>query len=245
MALVQQDFDRAVAILEQALRHYQAAGDEAGAAWVLVGLGNAAGDQGDPGRATKWYSEALRLYRRLGDQARMVIALLNLGSMAQVQGQLDQATVLLKEALALARQIGDIQGMAAAADDLGEVAQAQGNVPLAASFFQDSLRHWEHMARHFLPEVLVHLAGLAAQSARPEPATRLLGAAMALHDSLGTRPAPIDQPLYDQVRAVAQGGLDPTFFTAAWETGQALSLEDAVADALTIADELANEPARA
>jgi hypothetical protein len=73
------------------------------------------------------------------------------------------------------------------------------------------------------------MAGLWAAVGRAEPAARLFGAERALRTGVA---APWFVERYEQDVAAARAARGEAAFAAAWAEGQAMTLEQAVADAL-------------
>jgi non-specific serine/threonine protein kinase len=80
-----------------------------------------------------------------------------------------------------------------------------------------------------------------------EQAVRLCGAAAALRETLGAALPPTEAAQFARVLAALRAALGEGPFVAAWETGRALPLEQAVAEALEVAVALqrADRPADA
>ena len=76
------------------------------------------------------------------------------------------------------------------------------------------------------------LAGVLAEQGRGIEAARLFGAAAAWRTRLGFVIPPGEQERYEADVAAARALLPPYAFAAAWAAGQALTLEEAVAEAL-------------
>jgi hypothetical protein len=83
-----------------------------------------------------------------------------------------------------------------------------------------------------IAESLERFATLAVGRRQPQRATRLLGAAAALRERIGAPLPPVDRADYDRDVASAHAQLDEVTFDAAWAAGQALTLEQAIAEAL-------------
>ena len=75
---------------------------------------------------------------------------------------------------------------------------------------------------------------LAAAAGDCKSAARLLSAATARYHSLGIEQFPDHRGEHDQAVAAARAGLGNEAFTAAWDAGQALLPEHAVAEALAV-----------
>ena len=73
---------------------------------------------------------------------------------------------------------------------------------------------------------------MVAEGQAPD-AAQLYGALGMLLESMHTRLMPYDQERYDHHLADLRAQLDPAVFAAAWAEGRALTMEQAVAFALT------------
>src|SRR5262249_50245211 len=155
-----------------------------------------------------------------------------LGQIAATAGEAAVARERYAESLRLYREIGEQHFVALVQARLGAVALALGDAREARACYQEALP----LARAVgLPPVLAltpaRPAALAAAGGRPERALRQAGAAAALREAMG---APLPPP----ARAVHEGRLRPARAAvgdvaagAAWAAGQAMPLEEAVADA--------------
>jgi hypothetical protein len=83
-----------------------------------------------------------------------------------------------------------------------------------------------------IAECLEALAGAAGAQGQPLRAARLFGAAEALREKIGVPLSPADRPTYDRTVAAARAQLDASAFTTAWTAGRALTMEQAVSEAL-------------
>ena len=79
---------------------------------------------------------------------------------------------------------------------------------------------------------LAGLGSAAVLNEEPQRAARLWGAAEHLRVGLGCRPAPAARHTYEWLLAQTRAQLGEGGFAAAWATGAALSLEQAIAEAL-------------
>jgi hypothetical protein len=123
---------------------------------------------------------------------------------------------------------------------LAEVAVDEGEAVRAATLFAESLRLHEDNGDHFgLSWCLFGLGKMAAESARPQIAARLLGAAAALRQASGTVLQPTDRGPHDRYVTQLKADLGSTTFAAAQAAGRALPLEQAISEARAVATELA------
>ena len=73
---------------------------------------------------------------------------------------------------------------------------------------------------------------MAVATAQHVSAVRLFGAAATVRDSIGHPPYPDEQHEYDRLLTAAREQLGDDAFVAAWAAGRALTLEQAIAEAL-------------
>jgi len=184
--------------------------------------------------ATALVQESLTVFRRSGETQGIGWALNHLGHVAQIQGEYERAIRLHEESLPLFRAIGLKNiGVAWVFQSLGETALAQGDAALATTHLTEALELFKDMRdRAGMAWCLAGLAGAAALGEEPERAAWLWGAAEALRDSIGARPAPAARATRERLMAQARAQLGATAFEAAWAAGQAVSQERALAVAM-------------
>ena len=233
VAWQQGDYARATALFEESLALFRELGDKDGTAWVLINLGVIVGNQGDHGRAAALYREGLALFRELGDNNGMGWALIGLGQSARARGDAWQATVLFKESLAVFRGVEHKPGIGFALNCLGLATCEQGDYGRATALYAESLALCRETGNKYLAaHCLEGLAGVASAQGQPERAARLFGAAEATRRLIGVPLPPSERPHYERLVAAVRTQLDEGTFAAAWTAGQALSLEQAIAEAL-------------
>ena len=108
----------------------------------------------------------------------------------------------------------------------GEVAEAEALQREALALYQE-LGDQRGCARGL--EELASTAGVAGQGER---AARLLGAAAAVRETIGAPQPPQEQTDVEQAVAAARAALGEEAWAAAYAAGRALSLEQAIAEAL-------------
>lgn len=232
MVLCQGDARRAEALAEESLVVGQQIGSPQYVAMALDGLGHVAAWRGDLARATQLYEESLALARSVEYTHGIAGALAWLGQVALYQGDAAGAVARLEESLALFRVIGSRYGRGIALHGLGLVAWRQGDAVGATGYLRESLTlRQETGERLGIAECLEGLAMVVAgqQASR---AARLLGAAQVLRETIGAPRPPVERPRYEATVQAARASLGERAFTAARAAGQALSLEDAVGEAL-------------
>jgi predicted ATPase/class 3 adenylate cyclase/Tfp pilus assembly protein PilF len=233
LALWQGDFAAAQPRLEQAAAQARAAGDRRTAGSALNSLGLLASRQGDRERAGARYEASLTLMREVGDQRGIAVVLANLGDLAVRQGDLERAAAVVNEALALGRQVGDHERIAVCLLYLGVVARKRGDLAPAEALGREALalfREFGDPRRCAAAlEQLAATVGVAGHGAR---AARLLGAARAVQEVVGAPPPAPERADTEAAVAPARAALGEERWAAAFAAGRAMTLEEAIAEAL-------------
>jgi predicted ATPase/DNA-binding SARP family transcriptional activator len=233
MANNQGDYTAARSCHEESLRIRQALGDRPGIATALNNLGNLALNQGDFTAAGALYEASLSLRREQDDTWNVACLINNLGAVAGYQGDYERAEALFTESLALFQELGIRSGAAVSLSSLGIVAQYQGDEARAAARFEESLMIFREVGEKLgIAGCLEGFAGLAESAGQPQRAAQLFGAAASLRDSLGAPVPPAERADYDRRVAATRAALGEQSFAAAWAAGRALTLEQAIAQAL-------------
>ncbi len=232
VATLQADYRRATTLYEETLALRRAIGDRWGIGVALNNLGTVAVQQGHDSQAAALYEESLALCREVGDKWGSALALDNLGEVAQRQGDYTRATELHERSLTLCRELGDHRGSASVLHNLGEVALRQGDLARARDLYRESLALRRELGDKL--GVVYGLEGLAAVAraqGHAERAARLWGAAAAVRAALGAPLPPGERPGREQAVTAARAALGAAAFEEAWSAGQALSPEQAIAEA--------------
>jgi predicted ATPase/DNA-binding CsgD family transcriptional regulator len=235
LAWMEGDFDEAAAMAGAGLALAREGDAEVDCVWALNLLGMAATSQGRYNEAAARLDEALSLYHKLGAGRAISIILTN----RAVVSDPAHARGYLVEALALCRKSGaQATQLAIVLNELGRLACLEGDVVEAGQRFGESLRIcWSSFNLWSLPKALEGLACLAILTAQPERAVRLVAAAAALRERTGGPVMIADRGYYEQIVHRSRQRLSSHLFTAAWDEGRAMPLEDVVAEALALADE--------
>jgi predicted ATPase/Tfp pilus assembly protein PilF/DNA-binding XRE family transcriptional regulator len=234
----QGDYARAGALFEESLALARELGDGWEVARALNGLGIVALKQGDYARASALLEEVLALFREMGDKDSIAVTLASLGIAALSQGNYGRAKILFEESLDLSRIMEDKYGLATTLEGLGCVAKQQGDSARATTLFEESLALYQELGDKYgmvnSLEWWVHATtGLNTAPEARERLARLLGAADGLRTTIGAPVPPgLDQRGHERTVATLRSALGEGAFAAAWAAGQALSLEQAITEAL-------------
>jgi hypothetical protein len=214
-------------------------GDKANIASGLITLGAVAVVQEDTGWAAPLLEEGLTLMREQENNFMLGWALNHLGHVAQLRGDYPNARGLHEESMRLwgiDEEPGpEHMGIAWGFHGLGETALAEGKGTLAIEHLTKGLKiAWGGGFRAETAWCLAGLAGAAALDEEPERAAWLWGAAEALRQSIGARSAPAARATHERLQAEVRKQLGEETFNAKWNEGQAASVEQAIAEALTL-----------
>jgi hypothetical protein len=163
--------------------------------------------------------------------------------LAQLRGEYGRAAAFYQEDLALSRAAGNTLAVALMLHNLGQATLGQGApVHVAREYFREALELARAVgARPVVALCLVGFAAAAAAEGALRRAARLLGAADALLETLGT-PETVDRAVYDRAVSVVGAGLDGAAFAAARAEGRALTLDQAADYALSTHGPEADRP---
>jgi predicted ATPase len=238
LALDRGDLDLAATRLRESLALYRELKAEWEIALVLHNLGDVAYEQGDLDQAAALQAEALTLWEGMEDTHGVAFVLDSQGKVARARGDVDLASELLEKALARWRELGDKRNAAASLLSLGRIA-GQDDFGRTAMMLKEAIALSREAED---PRILASaLEGIAATApeASPERSVRVLGAAAAVRERLGAAVPASERAEHDRAMVATRGALGELAFAAAWAAGRALPLENAVNEALTLADELA------
>jgi len=133
----------------------------------------------------------------------------------------------------LCRAIGNGYSLSFVLKNLSEVALALRDYGRAAKLLIESLKLGCQLgSREGISCALLGLASMAAARIQPKRAGRLLGAAEALQETIGTSLAEAERATYGPYLALARDELDGAVWAATLAEGRALSLDEALAYAL-------------
>src|SRR5580658_1828168 len=229
-------YARAVELHAESLAVAEAAADR----WAVAGahghLAFVSWLQRDFGRATEEASTALIMSRELGDVEGAAWSLISLGTAARYQGEVERAGALLAESRELAESIGFREGIAWCGEQLGLLAAVDGD-PAAITLLRRSLElHGELRDRWRMSSVLEDLAAIALALGQARSAARLLGAAEALRDAIGTVIAPCERPQHLQTAAAVRAALGEEDFADARQQGLLATMDELAADLPQVPD---------
>jgi hypothetical protein len=181
--------------------------------------------------------EALGEQQRIKDTACMAASQRYLGLLALEKGDAAGALERLGESLTLYTEVGHQSRIIMAQICLGHARFAAGSIRDAEVAYIAGLQLERGLGnKQRTAAGLEGLAEVALAQGHPERAARFLGAAAAALASVGAVPLPLPPRLRaerEQVAARTQEWLTEAVYQAAFASGKALPLDEALAEALT------------
>jgi predicted ATPase/DNA-binding CsgD family transcriptional regulator len=239
------DDARAIPWLDASLALHRAVDDHWGIGFTHLMLGIAAEDAGDYETAASHFAESLVSARAIDNPVMTGLVLLHQGIIAWGEGDRARAERLVTEALAVQRLADDLlYGAAESIGLLGLLACEAGDLPRSVELQRESLAHI--LEKGYLEVVAANLANvamLALAAKRPAVAARLFGAAFGQREAIGNPFKLPERAVYERAIESTKAFLPADLFTAAWSSGRAHSLAEAVAEAFAALDEIGGQTA--
>ncbi len=218
---------------EEALGIFRELGDRVGEAIASLNLGEISVQQGTPGSAQKLFEQCLEIARSIKHQELESDCERNLGEIALEAGDFRAAQIRFARSLKVCRDSEDKRGEALALWRLGRTDMATGDLELSAKRLSEALRALQ--AFEMNAEVLdcledfvelLHLVGEVDNAVRVGAAATATREARAL-----VRTPHREAEMQVRLRAERTQLGDPAF-DAAWSTGRAWTLEEAIEHAM-------------
>lgn len=208
-------------------------GDKLNEAWAKLYL---SGNTDQPHSFdANWQSaeEAIAIFQELDYQPGLAQGYNILGELARMAGNDALAREKYEVSMALSRQTGEVIRQNMLLENLSMTYYNQGDFRLAWETGQEALRRFRRSGTvQGVVSSLWIAAGPLTKLGQAEKATRLLGATDALLVQIGAASQPTDFDQLMKYTAEARAQLGDAAFQDAWDEGQTLTLEQAVALAL-------------
>jgi predicted ATPase/DNA-binding CsgD family transcriptional regulator len=233
----QGDYGAARTYLTACLALFEDLGDEPGQADAAWALGSTMGLAGDEAAARSLLERSLALSRRLGNARGLAWSLMQLSDLAVAQGDGATARRWFEECMTVAQETSyrtraHLLWHGARLDILdGDPAAARVRLREALALVPDLQE-----GRWIIQFVLCVYAGLAALQGQARQALRLAGAAAAVRESIRAQTGFGGLWEFERLLEPARRALSEHDQAAAWSSGQALGLEEAIAEALREVD---------
>ena len=219
----------------QALEVYRELDNIRDTAWTIVFLIQPLiANSADSSDVLKIINEAIELFGNIPDKVGLVEAYSTLGNYEQKLGNYKKARIALEKSLVIARETDDEFTESIVLMELGFLELDKGNPERAQSLFVESLNLElsADFSLSFAIGTFIALSGCAISLRNPQRAAVLLGAVKAHYLDKGYIFHPVSAQQYSDYRDAARSQLDEGIYQQAWEEGQVMSPEEAIAFAL-------------
>jgi hypothetical protein len=227
------NFERARALLEEAIPLLRAADETR---WVISALNHLANSQSDVGEweaARRSYEDALQLARESGNERATSMVIANLGFLALCEGRDDDAEGLLLEALELDRRAGAPTPIAQSLANLALLSLLRDDTTAAAQQLAESLALFRSVnAEAGLFEALLLAAVVGGRRADAATCVCLSAAGRALAEARGYELSALELEVADEALALAREALQDDAAESERQRGAELDLDEAVELAL-------------
>jgi predicted ATPase/DNA-binding SARP family transcriptional activator len=190
---------------------------------------------GDYSLADRWLNESKDLTRHSAALAELVANEMHLsGRLALREGDYTRARTELEKSAQRSQEAGRAMNFSWTLSDLGYVALCQGDFQRARATWQQSLHNFRE-ANYPIGVVfnVEGLASLAVQQGQPARAARLLAWADATREVIEDTRPPVEQADVDRDLAIIGAQLNDATFQAEQAAGRQMTLDEAIACALS------------
>jgi len=233
MSFVESKYQRKIYDLEKALRLYRKAGDLQSVTACLSGLGKQHGLNGEFEASQRKLEEMMELNRQLGTDIGMGGAAVILSRIESMKGHFEQARFLLEERISVFEDFGIRMPYLWTCAYLGHLLSRQGDIiparDVLAKTVQEFYRDKSEIGVAF---TLEGMAEVYTAEDQPEHAARLLGWADAIRKKVNDERPGLEQADVDKIIEACLAKLGEVAFSDAYDEGQRMTLDEAVAYAL-------------
>ena len=225
------DLEAGRPLFMRALNASLEAGDQLQAAWALALLGYTM--LPEPEAATQVVHESLEMFHELEHQPGIAQALNIMGEIARFNGDDERAKRAYEECLAVSQQTGERRRIVFMFNNLAFIAVHDGDFKRARVLARQGLQLAREMENRLeMAKTLPIVAGAMGMLGQPREAVRLLGASEKALANMGAFHQLNDKREVDEMITAVRTQLDDATVQTALAEGRALSLEQAVAQAL-------------
>ena len=188
----------------------------------------------DTAASIGWLERATEAAQRSGNPSAIAFTALARGRIHGFGGQIDEARRAFLEALTRFGEIDDRRFQLVARSDFAHALRRAGNEAEAETEYRATMHEWQHLGnRGAVANQLENIGFLARARGDVSRAARLLGAAEALREVAGASMLAIERAEYDAELVRLRLALAPATLAEAWAEGRSLTMDEAVALALS------------
>lgn len=232
------NYVEAIKLFNISLTIYSDLEDKVGHAWTLYNFGRLLDDQGEHAKARLYVRMGLKFFRDLSNKNGVVWSLYSLSILMLNLRKNQSANICSIRALNMFRELGNKSGIAWSLHILGRSAFRLEQYKLSLeSYYECLLIHREsenQVGIIYALEGFARLAAIQGQTDQAKRAANILGATEVFRKIINL-PLPIpDRVDYERSVTVIRSQIDQATYTAAWTSGQTMSVEQSITVALEI-----------
>jgi predicted ATPase/class 3 adenylate cyclase/DNA-binding CsgD family transcriptional regulator len=233
LAHIQQDGNTAEDLLAEALPLARELGNRWAEAWVLHLMGRARYFENDAQAAARLGQQSLEVAEAIGDRWLVGWAVHLLALAAHIANDLDAAWHYYTRTIEIRQEVGFVEGEAICSHLKGLVAFRRGEYRLALELVRSGVTRLQRLGTPWtIHNGVATWAALVNALGDPERAVRLIAAVDAFGVAIDVGPIPLAAAVIKETIDDARARLRAEDFERAWATGSALSLDQAIDDAL-------------
>ncbi len=214
----------------ESMKLHRELGNLAGISESLLGLASITIRLGDITSPTPWLEEAVSISRQLGNHAS-AWAIARFGDLTYWQGNYGRAYEYYEEALMLCQITGNHFLSLWIRVHIAYIFMQQGDIQQAREMFEDTVRDMQKA--DVMIGVVYAIEGLASLNHdRPKRVAQLFAWADTMRMKIGDQRPPLEQADIDRIVAQCLVQMGENAFSDAYEEGQEMTLDEAIAYAV-------------
>jgi len=226
-------YEKATSILEEAYGRLKTLDDKQLMAIALSYQSNAAIIHGDLERARTLLEESAPFIKEVGSKWGLAFYCYTSGIVAHEQGNSKLAEELLEESLSLFRALENKWGMAYVLNFRGHVKLEKNDMDCALACYKESLHLSKETGNKLgVANALLGFGRLSHRVGKQNQAARLFAATEALHLAIGAPLPAFMRARFDREVSAVRAALGEEVFTAEYEAGKKMAVEQAIEYAL-------------
>ena len=158
------------------------------------------------------------------------MSLFGMARVAAGMGDLETARAKFKQSADLARKMGNKRQMYSCYSELAHILRENGELEEPLGIYRDLLPKWKDLGhRAAVAHELECIAYILSKKDQPQRAVTILGAADSLRRTIGSTATPLELVEYESELSSLHEKMDGAAFQSAWQEGQRLNMEEAIA----------------
>jgi predicted ATPase/class 3 adenylate cyclase len=184
----------------------------------------------DVAQAKIYLDEAVSLAAGMQNEWATAMSLFGMARVAAGMGDLETARAKFKQSADLARKMGNKRQMYSCYSELAHILRENGELEEPLGIYRDLLPKWKDLGhRAAVAHELECIAYILSKKDQPQRAVTILGAADSLRRTIGSTATPLELVEYESELSSLHEKMDGAAFQSAWQEGQRLNMEEAIA----------------